>query len=80
MTPGETAALMAEILEIDEISHEQTFFEVGGNSFLTLTLIARIQERAGVQLRLIDILGRPTPVGVSDLVARALTAKGGAVA
>jgi mycobactin peptide synthetase MbtE len=69
MTQSEVATLMAEILETDEIGADESFFEVGGTSFLVLTLIARIRERTGATLRMIDIIRRPTPVGVHELVA-----------
>jgi acyl carrier protein len=68
MNQSEVVTLMAEILETDEIAADESFFEVGGSSFLVLTLIARIRERTGVTLRMIDIIRRPTPVGVHELV------------
>ncbi|TKK91676.1 hypothetical protein FDA94_02580 [Herbidospora galbida] len=68
MTQSEVAGLMAEILETDDLAADESFFEVGGTSFLVLTLIARIQERTGVTLRMIDVIRRPTPAGVHALV------------
>ncbi|WP_062437250.1 phosphopantetheine-binding protein [Herbidospora daliensis] len=68
MTESEVAGLMAEILETDDLAADESFFEVGGTSFLVLTLIARIQERTGVTLRMIDVIRRPTPAGVHELV------------
>nr|WP_062332812.1 phosphopantetheine-binding protein [Herbidospora sakaeratensis] len=68
MTQSEVAGLMAEILETDDLAADESFFEVGGTSFLVLTLIARIQERTGVTLRMIDVIRRPTPAGVHELV------------
>ena len=67
MTLSEVATLMAEILQIDEIDPDESFFDVGGTSFLVLTLITRIRERTGVSLRMIDIIRRPTPAGVHEL-------------
>jgi acyl carrier protein len=71
MTLTETATLMAEILQIDEISTDANFFELGGSSMLVLTLITKIRDRTGVTLRMIDIIRRPTPTGVHQLVAEA---------
>jgi hypothetical protein len=68
MTVTEVATLMAEILEIDEIAADESFFELGGSSFLVLTLIAGIRERTGETLRMIDIIRRPTPAGVHELL------------
>ena len=69
MTVTEMATLMAEILETDEIAPDESFFELGGNSFLVLTLISGIRERTGVTLRMIDVIRSPTPAGVHELVA-----------
>lgn len=68
MTVTDVATLMAEILEVDEIASEESFFELGGTSFLVLTLITRTRERTGVTLRMIDIIRRPTPAGVHELI------------
>jgi phthiocerol/phenolphthiocerol synthesis type-I polyketide synthase E len=76
MTPAEVAQVMAEILDMDEISAEQNFFEIGGNSFLVLTLMTRVWERSGANLSMIDILRAPTPAGVSELVDHAVTNAG----
>jgi acyl carrier protein len=76
MTPTEVAQVMAEILELDEVAADQNFFEVGGNSFLVLTLMTRIWERSGTNLSMIDILRAPTPAAVSALVDHAATNAG----
>jgi acyl carrier protein len=72
MTPNEAAEIMAEVLDVDHVAPDQTFFELGGNSLLALKLIVMIRERVGAQLRLIDFIGSPTPVGISELVSLAL--------
>lgn len=69
MTLIEMTTLMAELLELDEISPDGNFFELGGNSMLVLTLIAQVRDRTGVTLRMIDIIRRPTPTGVHQLVS-----------
>ena len=71
MTVTEVATLMAEILETDKIMPEESFVELGGGSLLVLTLIHQIRERTGVTLRMIDVVRRPTPAGVHELVTAA---------
>ncbi len=71
MTVTEVAGLMAGILETDAIAPDESFFELGGSSFLVLTLITAIRERTGVTLRMIDAIRRPTPAGVHELIAAA---------
>lgn len=70
MTPSEIAELMQEIVDLDEVGVDAGFFEVGGNSFLALTLLARIHERTGIMLSLLDVVRAPTAVEVSGLLAR----------
>jgi hypothetical protein len=70
MTPREIARLMQEIIGLDEVEVDASFFEIGGNSFLALTLLARIQERTGILLGLLDVIQAPTAIGVSEQLAR----------
>jgi hypothetical protein len=70
MTPDDIARLMAEIVGLDEVETDANFFEIGGNSFLALTLLARIQEQTGVLLSLLDVIRAPTSAGVSAQLAR----------
>jgi acyl carrier protein len=69
MTPNEVAQLMQEIVGLDDVGLDADFFEFGGNSFLLLTLMAQIQDRTGIMLRLLDIVQEPTANGVSALLA-----------
>ncbi|OLE23088.1 MAG: hypothetical protein AUG49_17210 [Catenulispora sp. 13_1_20CM_3_70_7] len=75
MTPVEVAVLMRDILEVDSVDVDESFFEVGGNSFLALNLISGIQERTGVPVGLLDVVRAPTATRISALVAAA--AQGG---
>lgn len=70
MTPGDIARLMAEIIGLDEVEADANFFEIGGNSFLALTLLARIEARTGVLLSLLDMIRSPTAAGVSAQLGR----------
>ena len=76
MTPAEVAQVMAEILDLDEVDADQNFFEIGGNSFLALTLMTRVWEKCGRRLGMIDILRNPTATGVSELLGGAATNAG----
>ena len=78
MTPSEIARLMQEIVDLDEVDVDASFFEIGGNSFLALTLLARIHERTGIMLGLLDVVQAPTAVEVSRQLARHSIEVGGA--
>ncbi len=70
MMPTEIAALVQELLDIDQVAPEDNFFDVGGNSILALALISEIRQRYGTTLPLIDVIRNPTPVGLAQLIAR----------
>lgn len=52
--------LWQTVLETNQISPEDNFFDAGGGSLLALKLIALIQERFNVAIRIRDIYTHPT--------------------
>lgn len=58
LTPAEKAlaTIWSEILGVDQISAEDTFFTVGGHSMLVPLLARRIRERMGVEISPRDCL------------------------
>jgi acyl carrier protein len=59
---------MADIVDVDDIATDESFFDVGGNSFAALTLISRIQQASGVTVSLLEVVRQSTPEGLSDLI------------
>jgi acyl carrier protein len=70
MTPTEIAALVQELLDVDQVAPEDNFFDMGGNSILALTLISEIKEQYGATLPLIDVIRNPTPAGLARLITQ----------
>ena len=73
MSPASVAELMGEILEVDEMSVDENFFDLGGNSFMALTLIARVQQIWGAKLSMLEVVRASTPTGLSEVIAGQLT-------
>lgn len=71
MTPSELAALIQDLLEIDDMAVDDNFFDVGGNSILALEVLAAVQKQCGIRIQLIDMIHAPTAEGMSELIARA---------
>ena len=65
----EVAAIFAEILGVDDIGRSADFFDLGGHSLLAAQLVARLEERSGVRIRLRDIFKRSTVAAVAEIVA-----------
>ena len=71
-TPTEQAVtrLFAQILELDEseISVDDSFLDLGGNSLLASQLIYQTEEALAVQLPLRYLFARPTVSGVAEAI------------
>lgn len=63
------STLMAELVEMDYVAADESFFDVGGNSFLSLILISRIESDYGVKLSMLDVVRAATPANVADLIS-----------
>jgi thioesterase domain-containing protein len=56
----ELVLLWEEILEIHPIGVRDTFFALGGHSLLAVRLVARITQRLGYELPLVELFQNPT--------------------
>ncbi len=68
MTPAEMAAIMCEVIEIDDMGVDDDFFRMGGKSWGALSLMLKVQERSGVQVPLLDVFHARTPSKLAALV------------
>jgi len=57
-----------EILGRQEITINDNFFALGGDSILAARLLARFQKKYGVSLRLRKFFDQPTPSGLASLI------------
>jgi acyl carrier protein len=62
------AALIAHIVGTEDISVDDNFFDIGGNSVLALTLISDIKSQFGVKIPLIDLIHAPTAREIALLI------------
>jgi acyl-CoA synthetase (AMP-forming)/AMP-acid ligase II/acyl carrier protein len=54
------ADLWREVLRVAEIEPDATFLQLGGDSMLAAQLIARIRERWGIDVKMVDFFDAPT--------------------
>lgn len=59
-TEKAVAQIWCEILELDRVSIEDNFFDLGGTSLLGLQLLTRIQKNIGCKIRAVKLYQYPT--------------------
>ncbi len=52
--------LFAEVLGIDKVGVEDSFFDLGGHSLLAAVLMARLMDQMGIKISLKGFMGNPT--------------------
>jgi amino acid adenylation domain-containing protein len=63
------AEVWISILGLETVSVEDSFFEVGGNSFQLIRSVVRINEVLGAQLTPLDVFTHPTIAGIARLLS-----------
>jgi acyl carrier protein len=58
-----------EVLDIEEVSDDATFFDLGGDSLRLVVLVERLNQRTGRALKTIDLFRAGTVRGHSELLA-----------
>ncbi|MEV4643213.1 amino acid adenylation domain-containing protein, partial [Actinoplanes sp. NPDC049548] len=72
-TPAEEAlcGLYAEILGVDRVPADRSFFELGGDSLSAMRLVARIRAVFDADLSVADLFATPTVAGVARCLDKA---------
>ncbi|WAP59562.1 amino acid adenylation domain-containing protein [Streptomyces sp. S465] len=72
-TPAEEilCGLYCEVLGLERVGAEVSFFDIGGDSILAMKLIARIGAVLDTELNIGELFAAPTVAGVARLVAAA---------
>ncbi|MET8014820.1 amino acid adenylation domain-containing protein, partial [Streptomyces sp. NPDC005266] len=72
VTPLEEAlcGLFGELLGLERIGAEQSFFELGGDSLLAMRLIGRIRKDLGAEINIRKLFGASSAAGIAALLER----------
>jgi nonribosomal peptide synthetase DhbF len=62
--------LFAQVLGVDRVGVEDSFFDLGGHSLLAAVLVARLTERMGIKISLKNFIGDPTVRAISRYAGR----------
>ena len=66
---GALAQAMAEVLNLDRIGIDDSFFDLGGHSLSAVRLTGRIREALNIDLSLRQIFATPTVRGLAQAAA-----------
>ncbi|MDT7847921.1 non-ribosomal peptide synthetase, partial [Streptomyces justiciae] len=80
-TPTEEAlcGLFAEVLGLERVGAEESFFELGGDSLLVMRLIARVRSVLEMSVGVREVFAEPTVAGVARLIDSAGASSAGVV-
>ncbi|MEE4543002.1 amino acid adenylation domain-containing protein [Streptomyces sp. V4-01] len=60
-----TCAVFAEVLGLPDVAATDSFFDLGGNSLLAVTLVARLTEALGTPVPVRALFATPTAAGIA---------------
>jgi len=63
----EICTAYAKILRLDDVSREENFFDLGGDSLASMELVAQLQE-CGLTIQTAHIYSAPTPHSLAELI------------
>jgi amino acid adenylation domain-containing protein len=69
-TPTEEmiVGIWQDVLGVERIGAEDSFFDLGGHSLLATRLVARVRQALGVELPLRSMFESPTPAGMASAI------------
>ncbi|MCC9306073.1 phosphopantetheine-binding protein [Kitasatospora sp. RB6PN24] len=67
----DVAQLWRTLLHRDDVAHDVSFIELGGDSLLIIAMLSEIEEQFSVYLEAEDVLADLTVTGIATAIAKA---------
>jgi acyl carrier protein len=61
---------LAQVLNLDAVAPDDDFFELGGNSLIVASAVARLGERLGIDLPMRALFEAPTPIEMAEFITQ----------
>jgi acyl carrier protein len=57
--------LFAQVLGLEQVGVDSSFFDLGGHSLLAVVLVAQLEDQLGIKISLQDFLADPSVSGIA---------------
>ena len=68
---GQLARIWEKLLRIESVGMDENYFDLGGDSSLTIQLFVQIEKKFGVQLPIVTLFESPTVCELANAIRRA---------
>lgn len=62
-------AMWQRVLELDSVSMDAEFFDIGGNSLMAMMMVTDVKSEFGIEIEVMDVFNTKSPSGMAQLIS-----------